>query len=195
MAWNCSVAWRVGIAVGSNAGCRVETMPVVIDGYNLLHAARGMEGGSQLGRRQLCEMVAAWSRNTGEPVVLVFDGAAPSDALASQLHAEGVDVVYSGVGRSADEVINEQVRASSAPRRLMVVSTDRDIRQAARRRRCRYATSSEFLELMVRVLSRPPRVPSEPPEKRKGTPPDEVDDWLRRFGFDPEEESGHEPQW
>jgi len=170
-------------------------MPVVIDGYNLLHAARGVEGCSQLGRRQLCEMVASWSQRVGEPVLLVFDGVAPSDALAGQLHAEGVDVLYSGAGRSADEVIGEQIRASSSPRRLIVVSTDRAIRQAARRRRCRHATSAEFLELMVRVLSRPPRVPSEPPEKRKGTPPDEVDDWLRRFGFDPEEESGHEPHW
>jgi predicted RNA-binding protein with PIN domain len=185
----------VGIAVGSSAGCPVETMPVVIDGYNLLHAARGVEGGSQLGRRQLCEMAAAWSQKVGEAVLLVFDGATPSDALASQLHAEGVDVLYSGAVRSADEVIGEQIRASSAPRRLMVVSTDRAIRQAARRRRCRSATSAEFLELMVRVLSRPPRLPAEPPEKRKGTPPDEVDDWLRRFGFDPEEDAGQDPRF
>ena len=170
-------------------------MPVVIDGYNLLHAARGLEGGSQLGRRQLCEMVATWSRRAGEPALLVFDGAQPSDALASQLHAEGVDVVYSGAERTADEVIAEQIRASSAPRRLIVISTDRAIRQEARRRRCRHATSADFLELMARVLSRPQRPQVEPPEKRKGTPPEEVDDWLRRFGFDPEEDAAQDPRY
>jgi len=167
-------------------------MPVVIDGYNLLHAARSVEELCQLGRRQLCQMVAAWSQRVGEPVLLVFDGAEPSDALASQLHAEGIDVLYSGTGRSADEVVGEQVRVSSAPRRLLVVSTDRVIRQAARRRRCRHATSAEFVELMMRVLSQPGRPSSEPIEKRQGTPPDEVDEWLRRFGFDPQEESGHD---
>lgn len=174
---------------------RIKIMPVVIDGYNLLHAARGVEGGSQLGRRQLCEMVAAWSHKTGESALLVFDGAQPSEALASQLHAEGVDVVYSGAGRSADEVIGEQIRASSSPRRLIVISTDREIRQAARRRRCRHATSADFLELMARVLSKPHRPQVEPPEKRKGTPPEEVDDWLRRFGFDPEEDAGQDSRF
>ena len=170
-------------------------MPVVIDGYNLLHTARGVEGCSHLGRRQLCEMVAGWSHRTGEPALLVFDGAQPSEALASQLHAEGVDVVYSGADRSADEVIGEQIRVSSAPRRLIVISTDRAIRQAARRRRCPHATSAEFLELMARVLSRPQRPQVEPPEKRKGTPPEEVDDWLRQFGFDPEEDPGQDPRF
>jgi predicted RNA-binding protein with PIN domain len=185
----------VGDCLEANGGCCVKTMPVVIDGYNLLHAARGVEGCSQLGRGQLCEMVAAWSRRTGESALLVFDGAQPSEALASQLHGEGVDVLYSGAGQSADQVIDEHIRASSAPRRLTVVSTDRAIRRAARRRRCRHATSADFLELMVRVLSKPRRPQVEPPEKRTGTPPEEVDDWLRRFGFDPEEDSDRDARF
>ncbi|MFW6032614.1 MAG: hypothetical protein ACOCTI_04490, partial [Phycisphaeraceae bacterium] len=78
--------------------------------------------------------------------------------------------------------------ADSAPRRLIVVSSDHAVRRAARRRRATSWTSEQFLhELSIR-LSTPPPEPAPPVKRRPGDmPPEEVDRWLERFGFNPGE--------
>lgn len=159
-------------------------MPVIIDGYNLLHAARRCDEDGDLGRGQLCQLLGRWGRVARQEVLVVFDGAAPPEPLGRQLHGVGIEVIYSGPGRSADDLVVERIDASSAPRRLMVVSSDRQVRRAARRRRCGQVGSADFFEQVLRVLARGRRSEPEPPEKRAGPAPEEVDEWLRRFGYD-----------
>ena len=66
-----------------------------------------------------------------------------------------------------------------------MVSTDRQIRQAARRRRCKIVRSEDFAKLLIRLSEAPPKgPPAEPPEKRRGLPPGEADKWLKEFGLD-----------
>ncbi len=119
-------------------------MPVIIDGYNLLHAARRYDEDGDLGRGQLCQLLGRWGRVARQEVLVVFDGAAPPEPLGRQLHGVGIEVIYSGPGRSADDLVVERIDASSAPRRLMVVSSDRQVRRAARRRRCGQVGSAEL---------------------------------------------------
>jgi predicted RNA-binding protein with PIN domain len=160
-------------------------MPVLIDGDNLLHAARDMGDPDRLvGRSMLCDSLGAWARRQDERVHIVFDGVSPDPALASQIGHPAIQVSYSGAGVSADSVIADLLTANSAARRVLVVSTDREVRQAARRRRAHSMRSDDFWRQVQRDLSRrEPRV-AEPDEKRTGPAPDEVDDWLRRFDPD-----------
>ncbi|MFQ6048525.1 MAG: NYN domain-containing protein [Phycisphaerae bacterium] len=161
-------------------------MPVLIDGYNLMHAGRVDESRGTFGRAQLCSLLGRWARRSRQAVTVVFDGTAPAEPLGWQLHGCDIEVTYSGPGRSADEMIIERINLSSAPRRLTVVSSDRQVRRAARRRRCRWVDSSSFLAYVTRALQRKPGGQSEPAEKRTGPAAEEVDDWLRTFGYDPE---------
>lgn len=172
-------------------------MPLLIDGNNLIHALARV--GPNLGRAGLCKLLAALAEPgrpgplAGERVCVVFDGAAPRGRLAEQMKHDRLEAVYSAP-RSADELILERIAADSAPRRLTVVSSDRELRRAGRRRRCKLARSEEFADALISASDRPgPRAPAEPPEKRRGClTPAETQAWMRELGLS--EEDADQPQ-
>ncbi len=158
-------------------------MPVLVDGNNLLFAARALqEGGSALGRSALCRVLGEWARRTGKKVHVVFDGRKPAPALQAQLGGRYLALSFSGPA-SADEVIADMVGRDSAARRLLVVSTDRQVQRVARRRRAHVLRSDAFWIGMIRDLERPVRLPIEPPEKRTGLSDGQSSDWLDYFGL------------
>jgi len=169
---------------------RSTEVPVIIDGNNLLYAARAAEDERLLvGRAMLCDVLGRWAERRRQAVCVVFDGATPRAALARQIAHPAIQVLYSGAGKSADAVVVEMIKASSAPRRLTVVSSDRVIAQAARRRRATALSADAFWVMVRRDLARPLRRPSEPEEKEAGLNPDARQQWLREFGFE-EQSSG-----
>jgi len=102
---------------------------------------------------------------------------------------DGVGLVFSGSSRSADDVIIELIEKNSAPRRLTVVSSDRAIRKAARRRRARDVSSEDFLKRLASAIRSGKNTGTASPGKPdSGALPDEqVDRWLDWFGIDPED--------
>lgn len=160
-------------------------MPVVIDGNNLLYAARNVEAASSLlvGRSMLCDAVGKWAQQRQERVHIVFDGPAPNAALARQIGHPAVEVSYSGAGISADAVVSNIIETDSAARRLLVVSSDRAIVRVAKRRRARPIRSEEFWKLLKSDLARRPPRRSEPEEKEAGLGPDATEAWLDEFGL------------
>lgn len=159
-------------------------MPVLIDGNNLVFAARDVESAEwQPGRTWLIARLVEWGRRRRDDVCIVFDGRPPREPAP---FAPSLSVIYSGAGVSADSVLIGLVQRDSAPRRLIVVSTDREIAAAARRRRARAVRSDAFWRHVLHDLTRPVRRSVEPREKRTGLPPDQVDAWLRELGFEPQ---------
>lgn len=160
-------------------------MPVVIDGNNLLHAARDADALKLLtGRSMLCDTVGRWAVVRRERVHIVFDGRAPHAALAKQIGNAAIEVSYSGAGRTADAVVTYLIDTDSAPRRLTVVSSDRAIIRAAKRRRARWMRSEDFWRLLKRDLAQPAPDGTEPEEKEAGLSPEATEEWLADFGFD-----------
>ncbi len=158
-------------------------MPVVIDGNNLLYAARNTDSTELLiGRAMLCDTVGAWARRRGARVRIVFDGPAPNAALAKQIADPDIEVSYSG-SASADAVLIGLIEKDSAARRLVVVSSDRVIQKAARRRLARPIKSEDFWRGIKRDLARPERRALEPAEKEAGLSPDATQQWLDEFGL------------
>lgn len=159
-------------------------MPFLIDGNNLLFAAREAEGPDRPpGRSLLCARLGDWARRTGAQVHVVFDGPAPDAPFAKQIGDPDIQVSFSGRGVTADAALIAALASDSAARRLVVVSTDREIRAAARRRRARVLRSDEFWARLQRDLARPETPPREPPEKRHGLTPGEGAAWLRELGL------------
>ena len=157
-------------------------MPVVIDGNNLLHAARRAETSTLLiGRSMLCDAIGRWAQRRNERVHVVFDGPAPPRPLAGQIGHPAIQVTYSGPGISADSVLTEILQTDSAARRLLVVSSDLEIVRAARRRRARSVGADEFWRMVQRDLSRGRPAQKEPKEKESGLSPDDVQRWLDEF--------------
>jgi predicted RNA-binding protein with PIN domain len=158
---------------------------VLIDGNNLLFAARAAEESNLLiGRSMLCDRLGMWARRRHETVHVVFDGPAPAPALASQIAHPDIHVSYSGGGVSADAVVVDILENHSAARLFVVVTTDREIARAAKRRRAKPVRSEVFWAALKKDLACALPLPSEPPEKEVGLDPGAAREWLQEFGFD-----------
>jgi len=154
-------------------------MSLLIDGNNLLFALSS--AGQDAGRIKICRLVRQMqSAGLHRRIRIVFDGPPPG-RLDEPVRADGVEVVFSA-SRKADELILRMIAEDSAPRQLVVVSTDREIRQAARRRRCRSVTSETFTRELIGLCKRQiAENPKEPPEKHLGSTPQQTDEWLKTF--------------
>ncbi len=155
-------------------------MPFLIDGNNLIFAMADV--GRDVGRGGLCKLLTILSAK-GQQVTVVFDGPPPGKPLARQMAVEGIETIYSGMIK-ADVLICAKIAENSAPRRLTVVSTDREIRQAARKRRCNGVRSDDFARALVEMQNPQTSPPTEPPEKRKGLTQGQAAHWLKEFGLD-----------
>ena len=159
-------------------------MPLLIDAYNVLHANKPppLAGLELVG---LCRLLGRepWRRQHAR---VVCDGA-PGPLGLTDSPQEAVTLLYAGHSRSADDLIIDLIDADTAPRRLTVVSSDHEIRRAARRRRARAWTSEHFLHhLAASLAGQAYRGPDKPmPEQLD---PNQTDKWLRAFGLDDESE-------
>lgn len=160
-------------------------MTALIDGNNLLFAARDAEAlGPDPGRAALCRWLGRWAEATQRRVVVVFDGAAPAPGLAAQIGDARIETVFSGRGVPADDVLVRRIGGDTAPRRLTVVSSDRAVANAARRRRATAVGSADFWRQLRRDLaSTRSTEATEPPEKQQGQSAEQTEAWLDEFGL------------
>jgi predicted RNA-binding protein with PIN domain len=161
-------------------------MSYLIDGYNLLHAMglirqRAGPAALEKARRRLLGLLKGAFRDEADSVTVVFDAArAPAGASEAE-EWEGIHVRYAVRQPQADDLIEMLIRADSVPGRLVVVSDDHRIQQAARRRHCPTAGCVDFLETLERrQRKRRQRVAGED-GKRDSQTQQEVQHWLAEF--------------
>ncbi len=180
-------------------------MRLIIDTYNVLHTVGVLP--EDLAGIDLPGLIALIrrSRYRAQRVDLVCDGTGPRPdpgvgvpgvspgagararpgvgpspgAGSAAVPGAGVAVHYSGAVREADDVIIDMVGHISYPRQVVVVSSDRRIAQAARRRRCGTLTAAKFLHRLALDRLRPAREIH--PRPRGPLRADEVDEWIREF--------------
>lgn len=161
-------------------------MRLLIDGYNLMHAAgiigRGVgPGGLERSRLALLNFVAeSLDEDQRAAATVVFDARGAPRGLPPTLVHRGVTVRFAAGYEEADELIEELIRAESAPRRLTVVSADHRLQRAARRRRATAIDSEQWYADVLRRREQRPRVV--PPAKPDQPPTaGEVEFWLAQF--------------
>ncbi|MCG8583698.1 MAG: NYN domain-containing protein [Pirellulales bacterium] len=119
-------------------------MPLIIDAYNLIHAAnilgRGVgPGGLERARAALLNfLIESLPDKDKADCAVVFDsGDDAPPGLPNQYEHEGLMVYFSRGYENADALIEELIVQHSTPRQLTVVSSDHRVQNAARRRRAR----------------------------------------------------------
>lgn len=159
-------------------------MPVIIDGYNLLWAVQKVGNAQQaITEVQLCNIVSRYLRAVGDSGEVVFDGIGPPEKSRFD-NITRLEVVFSGPATDADKVIENKINASSAPKNLTVVSSDRQVRAAAHARKAQTLKSEVFWKKLTEQLTRP-RPAEEPPAKRWGLSDVETEQWMKFFGIQP----------
>ena len=115
---------------------------------------------------------------------MVFDAHDPPAGLPRMMRHRGLTVHFASRYEDADALIEELIRADSAPRRLTVVSSDHRIQRAARRRRAKAVDSDVWHAEMLR-LRQARQEAAETGPARPAVPllGEEVDAWLRQFGL------------
>ena len=157
---------------------------IIIDGHNLLHSIYNMyEEHESISDIQLCRIVSRFLKLTGEQGQIVFDGSGPRDKSAFD-NISNLEVLFAGRASDADTVIEDEIKANTAPRRLMVVSSDRRLRAAGRARKATVVKSDVFFDDLQKKLSRRKKAIREPDAKRWGLSESETDEWVKFFGLE-----------
>jgi len=159
-------------------------MPYIIDGHNLLHSIQKIgEGSEQINEIQLCHIIGRYLKLTGEKGEIVFDGTGPRDKSLFE-NISNLEVFFAGLSTDADTVIEDKIKANTAPRRLMIVSSDRRVQSAARARRATVVKALIFWNDLCKRLSRRKKKAKEPKEKHEGLTESETEQWLKIFGLE-----------
>ena len=141
-------------------------MPILVDGDNLLGTWPGRRRSDDERRRLAMELGRLAARERRK-IVTVFDGV-PRPGTSY-----GADVLFSGRGRTADELILERLRQETDRRGWLVVTSDRSLGDQCRFLDARVERSDRF-----RIRLRP-EASGEKPDREE-----DVDYWLRTFGND-----------
>ena len=164
-------------------------MSILIDGYNLLNVAgilapgRG-PGGLERSRLALLNFLAE-SVDPAEVAhtTVVFDAREAPPGLPRAVNHRGLTVRFAPRDQDADTLIEELIRADSAPRRLAVVSSDHRIQRAAHRRRARAVDSDVWYAEVVRQRrQRRERISQGVPQPVVPLLEEDVNYWVRQFG-------------
>jgi uncharacterized protein len=156
----------------------------IIDGTNLLWATRDWPEGPQVtGEEQLCQILNQYFAEIHQQCEIVFDGTRPADrsTFAGIYH---IEIIHAGLEQEADDVIEGKVLADTAPKRLTIVSTDHEVRDAATGRKASVLRCEEFWQQVLTHLQRNKTRKREPPQKRKGISESETDQRMDLFGLD-----------
>jgi predicted RNA-binding protein with PIN domain len=164
-------------------------LDLLIDGYNLMHAAgfarvRYGPGDLQRCRLRLLNLVAGHLDGAQrQRTTIIFDAKDPPPDAARWTTYQDMHVEFAPPGKEADDVIEDLIAAHSAPKRLLVVSSDHRLHKAARRRMAKARDSDKFLDACESAAKRASQV-EEPREERPSTKlsPEEVAAWAAEFG-------------
>ncbi len=159
-------------------------MTLIIDGYNLLHASgvfgveRGPRGFEQ-SRLALLDLLCDLLDDRVADTIVVFDAARAPDGLPGRLVHRGIRVWFAREYPDADTLIEELVEDDTAPGHLVVVSSDRRLQAAARRRRARAVSCEEWLA--DARADRRRRAQRAADEKPAAPGPADVEYWKKYF--------------
>ena len=154
---------------------------LLIDGYNVLFkAVRGVKDGRRLAeaRDLLVSRIGRHCEATRQKARVFFDpkrtGGTPAfDRILKRPPVEVVQLAE----LSADDAIKAAVAAGTDRTAYRVVSSDREVADAAKRRNFETMAAEEFLEEIDR------REAGAPPEKPDGVGPEGLKYWMDQFGL------------
>jgi predicted RNA-binding protein with PIN domain len=124
------VAWNsVSHCFNSNYDGGMALVRILVDGYSLLHSwpelAAGRARHSAAARDELVSVLTQYQDSLGTPVTIFFDGSGARPHAPSQESRSHIEVLFSGAGRTADDLIERATHRFQAYGEVLVVTDDR----------------------------------------------------------------------
>ena len=158
-------------------------MPTIIDGYNLLRTVQGsIEELADLDDVQICGLLNGFFRSSRTNAEIIFDGIGPPDK-SGFAGLTALNVTFSGTRLEADDLIEQRIHQSTAPKLLRIVTNDRRLKKAAARRKAQRVDCLTFWQIVEKKMNK--KAPAREPEgKRKPLSEAETDRWMEYFDID-----------
>jgi predicted RNA-binding protein with PIN domain len=153
-------------------------MQLLIDGHNLIGRMPNLRLDDPDDEEKLLEYLRRYRARTGHSLVVVFDAGQVYHPAKTKQQG-GITIQFAPHGKTADQIIIQRVHRVKNPQGVMVVSSDRTVRQAAQQARVRILDAKEFARQLVQ-----PAVTSETSENSQADiklSPDEIEAWLALF--------------
>jgi predicted RNA-binding protein with PIN domain len=126
-------------------------MDLIVDGYNLIGSEGGLVGALEPKRNWLIQRLSAYQKIKQFNITVIFDGWRTGRSEPVGQKKDGITVIYSQNNEKADPVIIRLARQKSAG--TVVVTSDREIRNAVERFGAVAVSAGEFNEIL-RALDR-----------------------------------------
>jgi len=167
---------------------------LIIDGYNLMHAAGMVRGRYGPGDLQRCRerlirfLVDHLYNEQRQRTTVVFDAKDAPPGVPRFSRLERMAIQFAPSASDADTVIEEMILAHSAPRHILLVSSDHRLQRAARVRRAKFIDSEDFFDQLEQrgevetvVDSQPDRIKESPKYSGEISQAD-AEQWMAEFG-------------
>ncbi|MYD09588.1 MAG: NYN domain-containing protein [Chloroflexi bacterium] len=159
-------------------------MPYLIDGHNLIGALPDIDIDDPDDEAKLLILLRGFVARKRTKCTVIFDHGLPGGA--SRMSSRSLTVIFASARHTnADALLKRRIRNIRDVKGWTVVSSDREIADAARRQRLRQLTAQEF----ARELQRPSAPPNAKDADEKPAPSQaDVDEFMRLFGADEADE-------
>jgi len=101
---------------------------ILVDGYSLLHGwpelAPGAPRHSARAREELIHVLTGFHDATGDPITIFFDGSGAPPGTPKSESSRGVEILFSGPGQTADDLIERAAHRFQAYGEVLVVTDD-----------------------------------------------------------------------
>ncbi|HEY4485423.1 MAG TPA: NYN domain-containing protein [Nitrospiria bacterium] len=126
---------------------------IIVDGYNFIGRQKGLRGNIEAKREQLIDRLAQYRAHKGHAVTVVFDGHHSGWGDEHGEFRQGIEVVFSRHGETADEVMIRMAGELGAA--CLLVSSDREIARESRAAGAVAVSIGEFEARLMETMSGP----------------------------------------
>lgn len=162
-------------------------MPYLIDGHNLIGRLDGVSLSDPRDEDKLIARLASFATLSRKRVTVVFDPA-PHEVIGRlnvREQRSGITVIWAPAGRTADDVLREEIAATRDRKGLIVITSDAAVAGYARVNGVRTVSASDFAKQLrgnrdERAADKPADIGS-------------VDEWLGVFKEPPAHEKPLQP--
>ncbi|MEN8153107.1 MAG: NYN domain-containing protein [Acidobacteriota bacterium] len=155
-------------------------MPYIIDGNNLIGSSPDISLDDAESRKKIVGLVKKFQLKKNNKVVVVFDGE-PDEFTGGNDSSDKLVIIYPKFGSSADDEIKKILNSYNYFRDVVLVTSDRELKDIARKKGARIVNSIEFYYELKRAYRASGKV--EMKQKRINTKlsEGEIDQWMKIF--------------